>query len=516
MSEFLEDIKTLKAKLYSGEACMEFYSKYNFDYILNEYQDEKKYTNSQIMNIIDLIKGLLYNKKLFFSFFFEEKPIGTIMKLFTLNDSNVLPIISGSIFVNNKVVFEKIRELQNNKTQENVDEIIGILFYFLQDQETNVSFNITKTFREFIKYENCLDFFSEEQFLIGLEKILKSKNSTIRLRGLEITKDITKNDLISELMKTKQIIDLSLFLYEKSQNDILEKLAIIEILKDWCENKNVLKTLGNQKMFKLLKKDSLEAEDDLYLKRDLVVISLQLFNNFIVEYDKKFINDIYKTAKKFLGGYPEEQNAGLEICLHLFIPIENFEILLRDKEFIHKIKNLENSKDYFKIKYYDFLSNLLTMKRVSLVKKEHCYLSEKLFVNLLVLIFTDDFLQYKYIGDKQKIFAIENLLKKCYIPFQDIELRHLRILRTLLNYNGIFVNLFMIKDVNQVMVYLRTKTLNNQKVNELKKSCIEILFAKIDMLRKVSPELDKFVDELLKNKNKTIQEENNEMITEAG
>ena len=515
-NEFLDSIKTLKAKLYTGTACMEFYSKFNFDYILNEYHNEKKYTNSQILEIIDLIKGLLYNKKLFQIFFFEEKPISTITKLFSINDSNVLPIISGSIFQNNKFVFEKIMELQNKKEIDNVNEIIMILFFFLQDQETNVSFNITKTFKQFINYENSIKFFSEEKFCLELEKILKSDNSIIRIRGFEITKDITKNDEISELMQNKGIIDLSLFLYEKSQNDILEKLAIIELLKEWCENKNVLKTLGNKKMFELLKKDSLQAEDDLYLKRDLVVISLQLFNSFIVDYDKKFILDIYETAKKFLGGYAEEQNAGLEICLHLFIAVENFEILLLDKEFIMKIKNLENSKDYLRIKYYDFLSNLMTMKRVSLLtKKDNCFLSENLFSHLLVLIFTNDFIPFSKVNDESKVLAIENLLKKCYMPFQDIELRHLRILRTLLNYNGIFVNLFMVKDVNEIMVYLRTQTLNNQKINHLKISCLEILFAKIDMLRKVSPELDKFVDELIKNKGKNIQEENMEMITEA-
>lgn len=46
-------------------------------------------------------------------------------------------------------------------------------------------------------------------------------------------------------------------LYEASSDDILEKLNVVEILKDWCENKNVRKVLGEYKMFEKIKKDAL-------------------------------------------------------------------------------------------------------------------------------------------------------------------------------------------------------------------------------------------------------------------
>jgi len=54
----------------------------------------------------------------------------------------------------------------------------------------------------------------------------------------------------------------------------LEKLSVIEILKNWCENKNVLEVLGQYKMFDNIAKEALDSRDDLYLKRDLLVISL--------------------------------------------------------------------------------------------------------------------------------------------------------------------------------------------------------------------------------------------------
>ena len=64
------------------------------------------------------------------------------------------------------------------------------------------------------------------------------------MRGLETVSLITKNKEISEKMKSSKVIEQCLFLYEKSNDDILEKLSVIEILKSWCENKNVLEVLG--------------------------------------------------------------------------------------------------------------------------------------------------------------------------------------------------------------------------------------------------------------------------------
>ena len=61
---------------------------------------------------------------------------------------------------------------------------------------------------------------------------MKDKSSIVRMRALEVLREICLNKEVCIYLKAKGIFDLTFMMYEKSQNDILERTNIIEIFKD--------------------------------------------------------------------------------------------------------------------------------------------------------------------------------------------------------------------------------------------------------------------------------------------
>ncbi len=213
------------------------------------------------------------------------------------------------------------------------------MFYLLKDEETCLGQPMVKFLNKIAINTDCIEIFQTDLLLKSLEEILRHGNSIVRMRGFEVIKNISANSQIAIILQSQSIIDLTLSLYEKSLNDVLEKLNVIELLKEWFENENVVEVLGGHSIFKLIKRDSLMT-DDLYEKKDLIIITLNLFNSFLEEFDGHYMDKVKEIIKNLLKGTMELKNIGLEICLNYLISIENVRSLMKDRELLMIIKNL--------------------------------------------------------------------------------------------------------------------------------------------------------------------------------
>lgn len=52
------------------------------------------------------------------------------------------------------------------------------------------------------------------------------------MRALEILKNICVNERVCKYLKKNGLLDFAIYMYEKSENDILERINIIEIFKE--------------------------------------------------------------------------------------------------------------------------------------------------------------------------------------------------------------------------------------------------------------------------------------------
>lgn len=117
------------------------------------------------------------------------------------------------------------------------------------------------------------------------------------MRFFEFVKDLSHSKQIVETMESKGIIDYCLLLYEKSNQDLLEKLNVVEILKEWVQNKQIQQLLRQKNVFSELKQEALVAQDDLYLQVDLIIVALELFNSSIEPYDVNYMHKVMDIIK---------------------------------------------------------------------------------------------------------------------------------------------------------------------------------------------------------------------------
>ena len=76
-------------------------------------------------------------------------------------------------------------------------------------------------------------------------------------------------------------------------------------------------------MYDNFKAEALANGDDLYVQKDLMIICISMQNAFLVNFDKKFTNQIIQICRNMLKGYPEDRNAAMEVILNLTVAQEN-------------------------------------------------------------------------------------------------------------------------------------------------------------------------------------------------
>ena len=76
-------------------------------------------------------------------------------------------------------------------------------------------------------------------------------------------------------------------------------------------------------MYENFKSEALANSDDLYVQKDLMIICISMQNAFLVNFDKKFTNQIIQICRNMLKSYPEDRNAAMEVILNLTVAQEN-------------------------------------------------------------------------------------------------------------------------------------------------------------------------------------------------
>ncbi len=59
-------------------------------------------------------------------------------------------------------------------------------------------------------------------------------------------------------------------------------------MKEWVEIKNVQQILLSKNIFNDLKIEAINEKDDIYLKTDLILIVIKIFNTYAVDFDSKY------------------------------------------------------------------------------------------------------------------------------------------------------------------------------------------------------------------------------------
>ena len=284
-------------------------------------------------------------------------------------------------YLNLKVNYEQA--MSENKNKEN--EIITLKQKFV-NQETSINY-----------YKDELDKFKDINYITEIEKKynnLKEENDTLKnYNDAEYKKSIEENNILKEKIKEledkikNKNVDFESF---KNQMDLLNKKNEKEIQKLKIENKN-LKSVSSKQNNSNNKKKKLNSSAKSKIKEyETQIKNLQKENNEyknnmkkieqiqIIEYQKlldesfdkinelnkqlfdskdkvkyleKALNIVEKTAKKYEN---EEKTPIKEIKLTNFNTeknIQNFDLILNDKENDNNLNNIENKEFVNKKRY---------------------------------------------------------------------------------------------------------------------------------------------------------------------
>ena len=499
MTDIFDQIAILRAKNFDNASALSFYNKIGIGFLFQEYMDDKKYMPSEIDQLGIGLKHLLQNGQVFRLFFIEERPKELILAMLGSNDENMFAILADTLHKNGDALYGHLMQMTAEGNQQELNDLLDCLFFLLEETAAEDGTTMIKLFREFAGRKDSDKLLNQDAFTRKLSAVLSSDNTISRCRAFDLVIALCDNPLLSEAYHDQKIIQKCIAMY-KGNDDLLEKLNLIELLKQFSSNKHALLAIKELDLLAQFRTEIFDPSVDMYIKRDLSVVVLDVFNNFVLDPDFQLIKAVYAKAKEFMSGYNEHINAGLEITLNLFVAVENTEMITQDREFFAVLKQIQRSNDSLRHKLFEYICSMLTMRRVSYASKSSTRLPDDLFIHLFILVFGDQYVKGDQLEDCRILEALEGLIKQLNTPFDDIEYPHLKIFDHLVGYDRLFMKIFELPYVDKLILYMNNTSSKNQKVNAIKKDLKRKFQDKIQVMRAQDPGfkalLDKFVAEL--------------------
>lgn len=495
MVNFSEDAQKLRVAGFDAKSCIQFLEDHSLVFMLKKL-DDKSTGSKETQDILDIFEGLIKNERSFEKIMFESH-VDDLKALFFSNDEDILPRLARGYKLHSLLIQQRLMTAQA-ENPEVYKQIIWSIFHLMKDEMVDcfsaVSFcllNLASTSPSVLVSQDFFD---------GLREILEHKNSVLRIRGLEISLNLSKrSEVLLKAFNENNIINLVVETYSKSKDDILAKLNIIESFKLGTENPKFLQILIEKGFEEDFTKEALDSNTDLYLRRDLSVLVLAI-QKYKTRSKLEIFDPFYVLCKKFLSSKGEEFDSGVEIAIHLFDYLEIYDFFLKDSDFVELVMG-DRMKEGQKVKLRELKLHMLLGEKFSIDLKAEVKTSVELFQKLFKLFYGKNNIEITE--------CVENLVEGCYAPFDDVELGNLKVLDKLISFNPLFDELLKIKNVEKFTHYLNTLKGKNPINIELKRTIRKFIVEKIQKMKEENKDLKKYLDALL-HKETEVPEVNTE------
>lgn len=495
MVNFSEDAQKLRVAGFDAKSCLEFLEEHSLVFMLKKL-DNKSTGSKETQDILDIFEGLIKNERSFEKIMFDSQ-VDDLKALFFSNDEDILPKLARGYKLHSFLIQQRLIVAQNDNP-ELYKQIIWSIFHLMKDEMVDCFAAVS--FCLFNLASTSPSVLISEDFFAGLKEVLEHKNSVLRIRGLELTLNLSKrSEVLLKAFNEKDIINLAVETYAKSKDDILAKLNIIESFKLGTENPKFLQILIEKGFEEDFTKEALNPSTDLYLRRDLTVLVLAI-QRYKSRSKLEIFDPFYVLCKKFLSSKGEEFDSGVEIAIHLFDYLEIYDFFFKDSDFLELVMG-DRMKEGQKVKLRELKLHMLLGEKFSIDLKDEVKTSVELFQKLIRLFYGKNNIELSE--------CIENLLEGCYAPFDDVELGNLKVLNKLISYNSLFDELLKIKSVEKFTHYLNTLKGKNPINLELKRSIRKFIIDKIQQMKEENKDLKKYLDALL-HKEMEVPEVNTE------
>lgn len=174
--------------------------------------------------------------------------------------------------------------------------------------------------------------FDDIIFLESFRQMLKSNDSIIRMRGMELICSLADElENISQNFYEAKLFSEIVRIYSEKEDDLLESLNVIDILSNFVSIKELQREFQNQKLTPVIKSRIFDRERSLVLRQFNCCLYLELLNNFLCPFEKDFYAEIFMMCKKAFEY--NEISFSLEILTRVLISKQGIGLLKKNPGF---------------------------------------------------------------------------------------------------------------------------------------------------------------------------------------
>jgi hypothetical protein len=481
MEQIINKINALSANGFKDEDCKSFTSEFSIPILIDAYINNDDLSPADIVKLENTIDELLKHPSIFADLFFNPDNKSNAVKVITCDDETILAIVTGAIYYHRNLILDVISA--NLIKEETVDNYLDVLFYLFMSDATSAYACVLKilTFLSASAYGNQL--FSQPTFLRHLNEGLDSAYSIVKARTFELIVQLSHLKKLEELFYESGLIGKAFSLYAGSKNDILEKLNLIELTKQFTYSARAMEILKSTGLVDEFKTEAFNNSTELYIRRDLLVILCHMHREFLLDYDEAVMNRIYAIVAEWLMSPKEDKNAGYDLGLVFFNCEENLVKLTHDHSLLQILLATSNMKEHHLLKCLQLQSSLMTENKSMLRQRYQRPITDHEFKKLLIIFYHPNHLVKGDWTKEDLLCAMENLLNACQIPFDDIELNHLSIFEKLMTFDDLVFYMPEIPAIEGFLLYLKFKGAKGEIV----------LHRKSELLRKLKGKLATFL-----------------------
>lgn len=431
MEEFMIRIESLSLNNFTQTEITAFLETYPPSVLVTQYLYSPKVSPSQYDKILEALDMILQNPTVFRTYFLEETKKREIEEISEKSTDEVQEILSRAL-IRNKEACQSYLIGSINSNKKAINEAFEFFFSLFFSDSTLAFTNLKKLFYYFGKIESLQILASEDYFWNRLKTVLTDTNSQSvhRMRVFELSASLSSISVLDNFCYDFGLYDAAAKLYPNCQNDLLEKLNYVEILKQFdpfSRMNDVLKESGLMNQFQ---KEALQENTDLCVRRDLMIVLLNFMALFALENEQKVFEVIFQQMEQLLAGKDEVKSAGFEIAVHVFLFIEALGMCLSSKITVEILQRRNQLPEYLKLKASSLLVEILTGRKVSHLRKERVQISHELFAQVLVHFFGDSSEE----SDEQIVKTISRLLKETKGQFKEDVLDNLKMVNKLVSF----------------------------------------------------------------------------------
>jgi hypothetical protein len=154
-----------------------------------------------------------------------------------------------------------------------------------------------------------------------------------------------------------ELLDRALNLY--STEDILLKMALVQIISVLGDGAETAKLLHEHKVWKLIEKDASDVDQEFYVRKFLLLLLVGLVAQGHYSLSPKMSKDIQGFLRFNLTATGEFLEAAIDLIGHLFRSVAGCQLVVQDKEVFSRYIRLSLlTIDSIKRPYYESLREL--------------------------------------------------------------------------------------------------------------------------------------------------------------